>query len=72
MKKKDKKKVKIKFDLQKVFNYSSFFFILGCIIIYGSTFIKLYLENEKELEKWLSLPDAHTGELLCDNYDLAI
>ena len=43
MKKKDKEKVKVKFDLQKVFNYSSFFFILGCIIIYGGTFIKLYL-----------------------------
>ena len=24
-------------------------------------------QNEKELEKWLRLPDADTGELFCDN-----
>ena len=23
-------------------------------------------QNEKELEKWLRLPDADTGELFCD------
>lgn len=68
MKKKDKKKVKIKFDLQKVFNYSSFFFILGCIIIYGGTFIKLYLKNEKELEN-LEKTTILAEQVVNNNYD---
>ena len=68
MKKKDKKKVKVKFDLQKVFNYSSFFFILGCIIIYGGTFIKLYLENEKELEN-LEKTTVLSEQIVNNNYE---
>lgn len=69
MKKKDKKKVKVKFNLQKVFNYSSFFFILGCIIIYGGTFIKLYLENEKELEA-LEKTTVLAEQIKNNNFDL--
>lgn len=68
MKKKGKKKVKVKFDLQKVFNYSSFFFILGCIIIYGGTFIKLYLKNEKELES-LEKTTVLAEQIVNNNYD---
>lgn len=68
MEKKDKKKVRVKFDLQKVFNYSSFFFILGCIIIYGGTFIKLYLENEKELEN-LEKTTVLAEQIVNNNYD---
>ena len=29
-------------------------------------------QNEKDLEKWLSLPNADSGELLCDHYSLAV
>lgn len=68
MEKKDKKKVRVKFDLQKVFNYSSFFFILGCIIIYGGTFIKLYLENEKEIEN-LEKTTVLAVQIVNNNYD---
>ena len=66
MKKKNKKRVK--FDLQKVFNYYSFFFILGCIIIYGGTFIKLYLVNEKEL-KVLEKTTVLAEQVVNNNYD---
>lgn len=66
MSKKNKKR--IKFDLQKVFCFSSFFFILGCIIIYGGTFIKLYLDNEKELEN-LKKTTVLAEQLINNNYD---
>ena len=48
---KDKKnKVKRKIDKQAVFNVISFGFILGCCVFYGGRFIKLYKENNKEVE----------------------
>ena len=45
-------------------------------IIWGWFIVKLNQnsgqQNEKDLEKWLSLPSADTGELLCDHYSLAM
>jgi len=43
-----KKKKKRKLNFQKIFNLISFTFILACCIFYGSRFISLYLENEKQ------------------------
>lgn len=39
-----------KLSFQKIFCFISFLFILSCCVFYGTRFIKLYLENEKELE----------------------
>ena len=36
-----------KLNVQKVFCFLSFLFILSCCIFYGTRFIKLYLENKK-------------------------
>ena len=48
--KEKKNKVKRKIDKQAVFNVISFGFILGCCVFYGGRFIKLYKENNKEVE----------------------
>ena len=48
--KEKKNKVKRKIDKQAVFNVISFGFILGCFVFYGGRFIKLYKENNKEVE----------------------
>lgn len=45
------KKTKRKLSIQKIFNLTSFTFILACCIFYGSRFIKLYIENNKTDEK---------------------
>lgn len=45
------KKTKRKLSVQKIFNLTSFVFILTCCIFYGGRFIKLYLENNKTDEK---------------------
>ena len=50
MKKEKNKNVKRKLDGQKIFNVISFGFILGCCVFYGGRFIKLYKENNKEVE----------------------
>ena len=60
--------MKFKFDLQKVFCFASLFFILGCIIIYGGTFINLYLENEKALAE-LDTVKPFYEQLINNNYD---
>lgn len=60
-------KKNIKFDLQKAFCFSSFFFILFCIIIYGGNFIKLYLENEKKLQE-PEIPKTFSEQLKENNY----
>lgn len=49
-KKKKKKKKNKNLNIQKIFNITSFMFILACCIFYGSRFIKLYLENNKTEE----------------------
>ena len=36
-----------KLNIQKVFWFISFLFILSCCIFYGTRFLKLYLENKK-------------------------
>ena len=37
-----------RFSFQKTFCFISILFILGCSLFYGTRFVKLYLENEKE------------------------
>ena len=37
-----------KFSFQKMFCFVSILFLLGCSLFYGTRFVKLYLENEKE------------------------
>lgn len=45
-----------KINVQKVFCFISFLFILSCCLFYGTRFIKLYLENKKvEIEEKNSL-----------------
>ncbi len=44
---KEVKKRRRKISFQKVFNLTSFTFILACCIFYGSRFIMLYLDNNK-------------------------
>jgi len=44
------RKSKRRLSIQKIFNLVSLTFILACCIFYGSRFIKLYLENNKENE----------------------
>jgi len=61
-------KKNFKFDLQKLFCFASFFFILGCIIIYGTTFIKLYLKNKEELLKPIESKPFYE-QLISNNYD---
>ncbi len=41
---------KRKISFQKIFNLISAAFILACCVFYGTRFIKLYYENNKELE----------------------
>lgn len=38
-----------KLSFQKIFCFISFLFILSCCIFYGTRFIKLYLENKKDI-----------------------
>lgn len=45
-----KKTIKRKLSIQKTFSTISAGFILACCIFYGSRFVKLYLENEKNLK----------------------
>lgn len=48
--KEKKTKKKRKLSIQKIFNLTSFMFILACCIFYGGRFISLYLENHKAEE----------------------
>ena len=50
MSKKNTRNVKRRLSKQKIFNAISAGFFLACCIFYGSRFIKLYLENKKNLE----------------------
>lgn len=48
-----------KLNIQKIFCFISFLFILSCCIFYGTRFLKLYLENKKvEVEEKNSLIKA--------------
>lgn len=47
---KNKPKKRRKLSIQKIFNLVSATFILACCIFYGTRFIKLYTENNKETE----------------------
>lgn len=38
-------------NFKKLFCFVSFLFILSCIIFYGTRFLKLYIENKKEISK---------------------
>ena len=46
---KEKKVVRRKISYQKVFSFISAGFILACILFYGGRFLKLYLENKKDV-----------------------
>lgn len=46
---KEKKIVRRKISYQKVFSIISAGFILACILFYGGRFLKLYLENKKDV-----------------------
>lgn len=50
MNKEVKNKNNRKISVQKIFNLTSFAFILACCIFYGTRFIKLYIENNKSEE----------------------
>ena len=38
-------------NFKKLFCFISFLFILSCIIFYGTRFLKLYIENKREISK---------------------
>ena len=46
---KEKKVVRRRISYQKVFSFISAGFILACILFYGGRFLKLYLENKKDV-----------------------
>lgn len=58
MRKLKKKVVKRKLSIQKMFNITSFTFILACCIFYGNRFITLYLENKQIEEEQLSFSET--------------
>lgn len=53
-----KKVVKRKLSIQKMFNITSFTFILACCIFYGNRFITLYLGNKQIEEEPLSFSET--------------
>ena len=65
----NKKKIikKRKISYQKVFSFVSAGFIIGCCIVYGTRFLKLYLENRKEEIK---LEDTLSQIIKEENSDL--
>lgn len=58
MRKLKKKVVKRKLSIQKMFNITSFTFILACCIFYGSRFVTLHLENRQIEEEPLTFTET--------------